>query len=993
MGHLIYSVTIYPLEFLMKLLLEFIYNLSGNYTLSIIALSAAVSVGVLPLYHIAEKWQDAERAIQQKMKPRIDELKAVFSGQELHSYLRVLYRQNGYSPLYAFRSMAGLLIQIPFFIAAYHLLSNHEGLKGVAVLFIKDLAFQDKLLRFGSLKVNFLPFLMTFVNIVSSMIYSKKLRNPREKVQVYGIALLFLALLYTSPAGLLLYWTFNNFFSLIKNAVYRIIDKEQYTVIDETPVLLLTDNRLLRKIHDSLKLHEKRIFPDWLLFSGMMFISLLMLVNLQMPAEKARTDIGEAVFLFTLALFALYMLVPLFLSFAKRSSGVFLVPVHIVLWSASSFFLWKYYTTASKNGSEKTFSVKGFVLLLIVFLVSKLVLFIKENLKIHLNETQSKRLFAATATAISVLAFLTAPSSLLESGSHKDFGNTFVFYMKFSFVALFISLFLFALLYRQFKTKRKLLTVILLYCLLAQLGNIFLFSGNYGDMSNMVIQNGYSISPVSVILNIIYHLFVLVLVLLLVKKKSVSRLLPIPLIVIIGALALSVHNKTVFDSKAEYAQKNEPKQLNKLIRLSKTGKNVVVLMLDRFVGGYVYEALDMVPALKSDYDGFTWYPNTVSVSQTTYSALPAVMGGYEYTAFNMNEQRVDDPLSEKILESARILPVNFINAGYSVTIISPGWASLRIKPSDGLGGAKVEDPTSICSKIWLKKEAARLSLRDDIPKKFIAFGLFRSVSPLLRETFYDKGNWFIRPWRITPTNHDKVTFYPKGNEMVVASKNYSALDLMPDMTEVDSSDKSSFVMMFNNTTHEPWAYSDEFRLDLSGKIEYDKAVMTRFGNDLQSVKHVYCDTTALVTVARWLKHLKDNGVYDNTRIVIISDHGRFLNVPSLYTNAEASVSEQLRASVNSLFMVKDFASRGDLKTDGTFMVSADTPAVAMNGLTKMINPFTGKIIAEPESKVPLDILYTPWRPEENGEFKYTLNHHVRIEKPDITDDSAWIKFK
>ena len=41
------------------------------------------------------------------------------------------YRQNNYSPTNALRGSVSLLLEIPFFIAAYHFLSNLELLRGV----------------------------------------------------------------------------------------------------------------------------------------------------------------------------------------------------------------------------------------------------------------------------------------------------------------------------------------------------------------------------------------------------------------------------------------------------------------------------------------------------------------------------------------------------------------------------------------------------------------------------------------------------------------------------------------------------------------------------------------------------------------------------------------------------------------------------------------------------------------------------------------------
>jgi membrane protein insertase Oxa1/YidC/SpoIIIJ len=85
------------------------------------------------------------------------------------------YRENHYHPVMALRSAISLLIQIPFFMAAYSFLSHFELLKGVSFLMIQDLGSPDKLLSLGTLTINFLPIFMTLIHMAASFIYTKDL--------------------------------------------------------------------------------------------------------------------------------------------------------------------------------------------------------------------------------------------------------------------------------------------------------------------------------------------------------------------------------------------------------------------------------------------------------------------------------------------------------------------------------------------------------------------------------------------------------------------------------------------------------------------------------------------------------------------------------------------------------------------------------------------------------------------------------------------------
>jgi len=214
--HILYMIFIYPLEFLMKTILEFSHSLTDNYGLSIIILSIIVNIMLLPLYYMAEKWKAKDKAIQDSMKPEIDNIKKHYKGQERHFYIQTIYRRYGYHPLSSIKASVGFLIQIPFFFAAFHLLSNYQALNGVSFGILKDLGSPDHLIS----GINILPIVMTIVNLLSAYIYIELL-NKSEKIQLFALAFIFLVVLYNEPAGLLLYWTMNNVFSLMKNIVEK----------------------------------------------------------------------------------------------------------------------------------------------------------------------------------------------------------------------------------------------------------------------------------------------------------------------------------------------------------------------------------------------------------------------------------------------------------------------------------------------------------------------------------------------------------------------------------------------------------------------------------------------------------------------------------------------------------------------------------------------------------------------------------------------------
>ena len=233
---ILYNITIYPIEFIIEILFYLFNNVfKSNYGVSLFLLSLCINFLSLPLYNIAESWQAKERTIQDKMKPMIDNIKAVYKGDQRYLLIRACQRINGYKTIYAFRGTLGLLIQIPFFMAAYNFVHSLSGLNGVPFLFIKDLSKPDALIHVGNISINLLPFVMTLFSLLAGFVYSKKLKF-KESLPLYIVSLIFLVLLYNSPSGLLFYWTINCLFSLIKNIImeyklYNIFVINRYKIL------------------------------------------------------------------------------------------------------------------------------------------------------------------------------------------------------------------------------------------------------------------------------------------------------------------------------------------------------------------------------------------------------------------------------------------------------------------------------------------------------------------------------------------------------------------------------------------------------------------------------------------------------------------------------------------------------------------------------------------------------------------------------------------
>ena len=216
------KLVILPLSAFVGLLFSLAFSLTGDYGLSLVLLSLMVSLVVYPLQVASDRLKARDDAEKAAFAPVLEAIRSRYAGAERYYYTRYLNRLHGYHPIKAMRSLGGLAVQIPFFLGAYHFLGHYGAFSGRAFAFLGDLGRPDGLL--GGL--NLLPFAMTAVNMLASEILLSG-KPAKERLQLHGMALLFLVLLYGSPSALVLYWTCNNLFSLLKVSAKKLLKGER----------------------------------------------------------------------------------------------------------------------------------------------------------------------------------------------------------------------------------------------------------------------------------------------------------------------------------------------------------------------------------------------------------------------------------------------------------------------------------------------------------------------------------------------------------------------------------------------------------------------------------------------------------------------------------------------------------------------------------------------------------------------------------------------
>jgi YidC/Oxa1 family membrane protein insertase len=846
----LYTLIIYPISSLIELCYLFVYRVFNNSGYSILGVSIAVSVLTLPLYFVAEKYQQKERELQNLLRPKINRIKAVFKGDEQYMILSTYYKQNNYHPIYALRNSFGLLIQIPFFIAAYSYLSHLEMLKGTSFLFIKDLGTPDGLLSLGNKSLNILPILMTIVNITSGAVYTKGL-ELKDKIQLYGMSLVFLVLLYNSPAGLVFYWTMNNIFSLAKN----ILQRTRYTKII--------------------------IFGTLCLFA----LSLDVFVIFFHKGYWVKRTV------FCIAA-SLIFLLPLFLrTFEKYKQKIYTA---LILKDPG---FWKNRT----------------------FIFSSLILFLLSGVVIPSS---------LIASSVLEFSFIQPYSSPLPFIGHTavQAAGFFVFWP-------FCIYFLFS------KKVKIFLTMFIMILSATAMIDTFLVPENFGFLTNAFIFSDPK--PVFAHYNIIFYniagvIFLLVIILFLFFSKIKKYLYSTILVIFISLASFCIYNITSITKeyirlkKIALLESASKENITPVYTFSRTGKNVLFVMIDCLASAYLPIIFNEKPELFSIFSGFTWYPNCASFANHTLAGAPPLYGGYEYTPRSIN-MRSADTMLDKHKEAFLLLPVLFLNTGYSVVVTDPPFDNYQISNLsiyNDYPEIQVENIKGVYTTIWGRDypDVRGLLIPDLLKNTLIRFSFFK-MSPLVFRLFiYDRGEW------LTTTNANTQAKI-NGGLSTDTIDDYALLDMLPELTNIEQDQINSFIMLYSHLPHSPAFLQTP---DYQPVQSVTNRGTGYFAND----SHYHVTMASFLLLGKYLEFLKENDVYDNTRIIIAADHG----VGGFLKNQDGNITLPNNGSINGynpLLLIKDFNAEGSLAIDNSFMTNADSPFFALEGIIENpVNPFT-----------------------------------------------------
>ncbi|MEE2829684.1 MAG: membrane protein insertase YidC [Myxococcota bacterium] len=191
-----------PILWFLKLLYGFFASLGvASWGLAIIALTVCIKLALFPL---SQKSYRSMKGMQ-KLQPEINALKEKHGEDKeaLNREMMGLWKEHGVNPM---GGCFPMLLQMPIWFALYRVLWNSVELYQQPFLYFVDLSLRDPLGLF--------PFLLGITMWAQQKFTASTVTDPTQKMVMKFMPIFFSVIMFTLPAGLVVYILVNNILSI-----------------------------------------------------------------------------------------------------------------------------------------------------------------------------------------------------------------------------------------------------------------------------------------------------------------------------------------------------------------------------------------------------------------------------------------------------------------------------------------------------------------------------------------------------------------------------------------------------------------------------------------------------------------------------------------------------------------------------------------------------------------------------------------------------------
>lgn len=354
----------------------------------------------------------------------------------------------------------------------------------------------------------------------------------------------------------------------------------------------------------------------------------------------------------------------------------------------------------------------------------------------------------------------------------------------------------------------------------------------------------------------------------------------------IGSACLSLLLVVTLVSLAVTTDVSKPEaqlSTDKNVFLMSEDQNLVVFLLDAIDNTAIKKELENDPELKVALDGFTYYDNTASGYPYTSRSIPQMFSGkwYENDSLFADYQRgliTDSPVFDELeKQNYSVGFYNKINFGF-------------------------ED----------QSEYERFDNFSPVDISYTSYEVYKYI-------FKMSGMKFL-PWDLKAKSWNVYTYAnhvcnPTSGDKIYSSDNRTFYSALKESNPITLSDEKCARLIYLDGAHVPFEYDKDFN-------EID--------NPTYEDKIGACGTM----IKAYLSRMKESGVYDNTAIVILGDHG--------YQGSDPALESLTEKRFNPALIVKGIDEKHEMQYSSAPISYADLA----DGFVKLVRGNAGDNIFE-----------------------------------------------
>jgi YidC/Oxa1 family membrane protein insertase len=203
-------------------IISYIYLVVPNFGLAIIILTLFIKLVTFPLNN---KQMESARKMQ-KLQPELKKIQQKYKDdkEKQNKAVSEFMQENKMNPL---AGCMPLLVQFPVLIAIFRLLSDATGF-GVTEIPDFSAYLIPGVQLWGNLLIADPYYIFPIMSGVTTFISQKQtMTDPNQKMLLYMMPVMITFLSFSFPAGLVLYWTTNNLFSMGQHSLMTYLGKRK----------------------------------------------------------------------------------------------------------------------------------------------------------------------------------------------------------------------------------------------------------------------------------------------------------------------------------------------------------------------------------------------------------------------------------------------------------------------------------------------------------------------------------------------------------------------------------------------------------------------------------------------------------------------------------------------------------------------------------------------------------------------------------------------